>query len=111
MRREKHVSLWVWAEGGSGVRQKVTSRFRRLACQNLNHCARQRLRRTSSVHGVVMTLSLTEEGDRKTLAVANIARKCLVSEISLITLELVMQTKVADKLARFISSIATECGL
>lgn len=96
--REKHVSLWVWAEGGAGVRQKVTSRFRRLACQNLNHSARQRLWRTSGVHGVLMTLSLTGERGRKTLGIANVERKCLVAEVSLITLDANAKTVLESSL-------------
>lgn len=65
MRREKHVSLWVWAEGCAGVRKEVPSRFRRLARQNLSHGARRRLRRASHVHGVIVALSLTEERNRE----------------------------------------------
>lgn len=87
MRGEKHVSLWVWAKRGAGVRQKVASCFGRLARQNLSHGARRGLWGTSHVHRVVVPLSLTGERGRvtfkgrKILADANTASKILVDEL------------------------------
>lgn len=61
VRGEKHFSVRVWAEGGAGVGQKVTSRFGRLARQDLSHGARWRRRRAAHVYRVLVALSLAGE--------------------------------------------------